>query len=119
MTTTREVVTGTVRGMFKCRACKAVSRIDFERTRTRVKVGFQVRFYDPKWTRDGVPIQDGICGDMPVVRCACGGWAYGRPIVARVSEHKCDARCTSAKGHNCECSCGGENHGSDWSPVQG
>lgn len=29
-------------------------------------------------------------------------------------EHKCDARCTSARGHNCECSCGGENHGSDW-----
>lgn len=26
-------------------------------------------------------------------------------------EHKCDARCTSARGHNCECSCGGANHG--------
>ena len=27
------------------------------------------------------------------------------------SLHKCDARCMSAKGHNCECSCGGKNHG--------
>ena len=27
------------------------------------------------------------------------------------SMHKCDARCQNAKGHNCECSCGGENHG--------
>ena len=27
------------------------------------------------------------------------------------SKHKCDARCRNAKGHNCECSCGGENHG--------
>jgi hypothetical protein len=26
-------------------------------------------------------------------------------------EHKCDARCTSARGHSCECSCGGANHG--------
>jgi hypothetical protein len=26
-------------------------------------------------------------------------------------KHKCDARCTSARGHNCECSCGGVNHG--------
>jgi hypothetical protein len=26
-------------------------------------------------------------------------------------DHKCDARCTSARGHNCECSCGGVNHG--------
>lgn len=28
------------------------------------------------------------------------------------SLHKCDARCTNAKGHVCECSCGGKNHGS-------
>jgi hypothetical protein len=28
------------------------------------------------------------------------------------SLHKCDARCTSAKGKNCECSCGGQFHGS-------
>lgn len=29
----------------------------------------------------------------------------------RPSLHKCDARCMNAKGHNCECSCGGKNHG--------
>ncbi len=28
-------------------------------------------------------------------------------------DHVCDARCTSAIGHNCECSCGGANHGAD------
>jgi hypothetical protein len=27
------------------------------------------------------------------------------------SLHKCDARCTNAKGFKCECSCGGKNHG--------
>ena len=27
------------------------------------------------------------------------------------SLHKCDARCLNAKGHQCECSCGGKNHG--------
>lgn len=27
------------------------------------------------------------------------------------SLHECDARCMSAKGFNCECSCGGKNHG--------
>lgn len=27
------------------------------------------------------------------------------------SLHKCDARCQHAKGHSCECSCGGANHG--------
>jgi len=28
------------------------------------------------------------------------------------SKHKCDARCTHAKGRQCECSCGGQFHGS-------
>lgn len=27
------------------------------------------------------------------------------------SLHKCDARCQHAKGHSCECSCGGKYHG--------
>ena len=27
------------------------------------------------------------------------------------SLHKCDARCLNATGQNCECSCGGANHG--------
>ena len=54
------------------------------------------------------------------------GYAYGylngeRVRVDRVvayknhnpSLHKCGARCRSATGHNCECSCGGEFHGVD------
>lgn len=27
------------------------------------------------------------------------------------SLHKCDARCRNARGHSCECSCGGQYHG--------
>jgi len=27
------------------------------------------------------------------------------------SMHKCDARCLNATGFQCECSCGGKNHG--------
>jgi hypothetical protein len=39
------------------------------------------------------------------------------PVTRRIeyksnpSLHKCDARCLNATGHNCECSCGGKNHG--------
>lgn len=29
----------------------------------------------------------------------------------KVETVPCDARCTGARGHNCECSCGGANHG--------
>jgi hypothetical protein len=27
------------------------------------------------------------------------------------SRHECDGRCMFAKGGNCECACGGKNHG--------
>jgi hypothetical protein len=36
------------------------------------------------------------------------------PVLGRYNaSKKCDGRCTSATGHNCECQCGGRNHGSD------
>jgi hypothetical protein len=38
-----------------------------------------------------------------------------RAIEGVVTECPCDARCTGAKGHTCECSCGGANHGRDYS----
>lgn len=31
--------------------------------------------------------------------------------VENPSRHKCNARCQSATGPNCECECGGKNHG--------
>lgn len=39
------------------------------------------------------------------------------PVTRRIeyksnpSKHKCGPRCRSAKGHQCECECGGEFHG--------
>lgn len=34
-------------------------------------------------------------------------------ITGKINDTPCDGRCTSARGHNCECSCGGANHGID------
>lgn len=40
---------------------------------------------------------------------------HARPIKGRVSNLKpCDASCLNAKGNDCECPCGGENHGRNW-----
>lgn len=42
-----------------------------------------------------------------------------KQVLGRYSEErKCDARCTSAKGHNCECQCGGKMHGADYGVRQ-
>jgi hypothetical protein len=49
-------------------------------------------------------------GTCPV----CGYWHMAKRAIERpgsVSNHKCDGRCLSAKGHKCECECGGKNHG--------
>jgi hypothetical protein len=43
--------------------------------------------------------------------CECGRLVPFKAIVGRVTETKCDARCTGSKGHVCNCSCGGANHG--------
>lgn len=48
----------------------------------------------------------------PFARCECGKWLIGRAIVGKYNAEKgCDGRCMGATGPNCECACGGENHG--------
>jgi len=48
----------------------------------------------------------------PCVDCACGKRIYLRPVQGTyVAEKPCNAKCTGATGHVCECSCGGKNHG--------
>lgn len=43
----------------------------------------------------------------------CGDRHRARRIVyaANPSRHTCSAKCRTATGPNCECSCGGRNHG--------
>jgi len=38
----------------------------------------------------------------------------GNTVQGFISEHKCGAKCLSSIGPNCECSCGGANHGTNW-----
>ena len=67
--------------------------------------------------------QDGNCrlfrveGDRVVWqeydgRCECGSRFKATFVQAVVNEqHTCNAACINAKGQNCSCECGGENHG--------
>lgn len=42
----------------------------------------------------------------------CGKTGVGDEVKGTLSPDKtCDSRCTNAKGHDCECSCNGKNHG--------
>lgn len=60
-------------------------------------------------------------GDIPAgLVCECGGAVDIMGVVQGDRLHigtefrcPCDDRCTSAKGPNCSCSCGGKNHGTN------
>lgn len=107
----------TRRFILKCRAkgCKTALAFDCPlQTETRYTRGFV-----------GVPgsataykVQAPIRHMLPEVYCVAHGrrvgWLTANEIKGTVTDCPCDGRCTSARGHSCECSCGGANHGSDY-----
>lgn len=47
-----------------------------------------------------------------VVACKCGHRVAVKRVIGRFrADKKCDGRCEAATGQQCECSCGGKNHG--------
>lgn len=52
----------------------------------------------------------------PVVECECGRRVELQPVRGKLNpSHVCNAKCTGSRGHVCECSCGGKNHGGSFS----
>lgn len=51
-------------------------------------------------------------GSQCLVCRGCGAIRIASPVVGRVSKHECGARCMGSTSGKCECSCGGQNHGS-------
>jgi hypothetical protein len=86
-TQTTEITVGgwiaTGRFFGKCKGCKALTRIDQAPT------------------------------SFPTIRieCACGEMVTAKQVFGSVSDTPCDGRCMNATGPDCECSCGGHNHG--------
>lgn len=44
----------------------------------------------------------------------CKAYRKSTHVKGRLTGHVCDARCVHATGSDCECSCGGKNHGKAW-----
>lgn len=99
--------TSTSREIAKCPKCKrAVSRLvvrEIVRTTrwglTGMRTSKQVRVVSEGHERTAIS----CCGVLVPF------WA----VKGTTNDTPCDARCTSATGHKCECSCGGRNHGAD------
>lgn len=101
----------------KCRKCKRARSGLFvaERTAESFTLAPQKRILGGggHWriTDSGevFPVSPSYC--QPVFSCCDREWPMatvrGRYNLKKV----CNARCESATGHSCECSCGGRNHG--------
>ena len=83
------------RMLYHCRGCGKRGRIDWH--------------YLSGW-HASVPTS--AKGPFNRIRCECGRWTWEpKCILGTVTATPCGSACTNAKGHVCECSCGGENHG--------
>lgn len=90
----------------KNKACKQVRSIDYPESRQSYRGYGRYAFVAFRINEYGREVEAGYES-----LCSCGRHATGVRVKGFVTEHVCDARCTSAKGPNCECSCGGKNHG--------
>lgn len=104
----------TRRFILKCRkkGCKSIHAVDCPlKDETRYQRGFP-----------GVPgsavayvVRVPDTNQLPSIYCSIHRIALTEHMIkGRVTDCPCDGRCTSAKGPNCDCSCGGKNHGGDY-----
>jgi hypothetical protein len=120
-----------IRYMVRCTGCKTVARIDVPARHESVTLSRRVlgeRGWVPEVYKHNTKVEDlGACvGYLYAVigsvlagsRVTC--WGCGRALkFARIAgkyspTHECNAKCLASKGPQCECSCGGKNHGGSY-----
>ena len=96
----------------KCRGCK---RTVTALLRERVDLGYDSQRRRDVVKRNAVNLDD-LNAEATLVSCPDCDKAVRLTRLKGVynPDHACDARCTNAKGSNCECACNGANHGSAW-----
>lgn len=98
---TTAVATETTRVIFRCKNknCKHVWAYEYE---TQGKSLYRMIDGKKVWYSDDV---NGRC-----INCRSLNFE-GNRVEGKVTEHVCNAKCMSATNGQCECSCGGKNHG--------
>lgn len=105
--------------LYNCKRCKVGKRIEYPKVE-KSYAGYGR--YSYRHYRDGA---QGTCFGQPFTAKVYAGsdnecpqckkpMTWNRVQGVHNPDVKCDARCTGARGHTCECSCGGKNHGADW-----
>jgi len=99
--------------IYNCKRCKLGKRVDYSAGREKSgQYSWPFRLDDAGRRVFPGANQTGN-GDGTCPGCSKEmAWNYLKAVL--VVEHKCDARCSEARGHSCECACGGKNHGKGW-----
>lgn len=108
--------------IYNCKRCKQGRRVHYERVRGHSGYVLQRLDQAGKVIAAGVWVQRSgggaptVYGGDPLGVCSgCArAMTYGTLRATARPEVKCNAICTHARGFTCDCSCGGENHGSGW-----
>lgn len=109
------------RTMYKCKKCKHVWAREYRRIFSQMS-GYargDYRAYMPAVSElhrfeGGKVIEQGhdyVCPGCGATNANNMGYVTANNVAGTKTEKTCDGRCTGAKGHNCECSCNGANHG--------
>lgn len=95
----------------KCKGCKkAHTALLTRRANVRMPDGRWV--YAWRSAADALILARGSDNSAPLAACSCGKSVALRPVRGTYNPAKeCNAKCMSACGQTCECSCGGRNHG--------
>jgi len=96
----------------KCKSCSRMHTAVVLRRTENVKVGDEWAY--SYLTDQGETLTSaGISSMGPAATCVCGKRVKLMPVKGVYNpDVVCNAKCTASKGFNCECSCGGKNHGS-------
>ena len=109
--------------IYNCKRCKLGVRVDYP---IRYSNGYRSTYFRKdergQQVSQGVWIQSSgggkptVYGGDPLGVCTgCGKMmSFGQLVGTRNDSVPCDGRCTGARGHSCDCSCGGKNHGAGW-----
>lgn len=106
---------GPVRFILRCRRCKTTTRVDGHRRQVVRRWWHPTMGMARSVGPEDLTLPDGSRLQLHLVPpCpGCGrAWSTCQRVKGhRVPEIPCGGKCRNAKGPNCDCSCGGENHG--------
>ena len=106
----------------KCKACKLARKTTVRVRQVQIPHETMPDVFPPRW-HDVFVTEDGTLNlahlgtwteKLFFETCACGGRRKMNAVRGTVNMNKgCDGRCMAATGPNCDCACGGANHGAN------